>query len=137
MKYIRRILVFVALICVGTAQAQLTVIVSPVKVTGQKAVVKLEMKNNFTNKIESARAVCFLLDDQGRMVGQATRWVIGGTKARPALEPKKEATFNFIITTPQAFSSTNLTAKVSFNRLLLADNKLADPHTIVQIQNTQ
>jgi hypothetical protein len=42
------------------ASAQLAVTVSPVKTTGQKAVVPLAMNNNFAEKIESARAACFL-----------------------------------------------------------------------------
>ena len=39
----------------------------------QKAVVPLGMKNNFTEKVESARAVCFLLNEQGKVVGQSTK----------------------------------------------------------------
>jgi hypothetical protein len=109
---------FVAL----AAQAQLAVTVSQLKISGQKAVVPLVLKNNFTNRIESARAVCFLLDDQGKMVGQSTKWVVSKT----SLEPKGEAKFNFVITSPQPFTTTNLTAKVSFNRVILADGKLAD-----------
>jgi hypothetical protein len=67
------------------AQAQLAVTVSPVKVAGQKAVVPLAMKNNLAEKIESARAVCFLTDEEGKMVGQGTRWVIGGSQDKPGL----------------------------------------------------
>jgi hypothetical protein len=54
-----------------TAQAQLAVTVTRVKVTGQKAIVPLAMKNNFDQKVESARAAVFLLDEQGKMAGQA------------------------------------------------------------------
>jgi len=117
------------------AQAQLAVTVSPPKITGQKAVVKLAMKNNLADKVESARAVCFLLDDQGKMVGQSTKWVIGGTKDRPALEPKNETTFNFVITSPDSsgFTTTNLTTKVSFSRVVLEGGKLADSIKDVQI----
>jgi hypothetical protein len=50
-----------------TAQAQLAVTVAPPKLAGQKAVVQLKMKNNLGDAVQSARAVCFLLDDQGRM----------------------------------------------------------------------
>jgi len=114
-------LLFVAL----TAQAQLAVTVSPVKVTGQKAIVSLAMKNNFAEKIESARAAVFLLDDQGKVVGQSTRWVIGGTKDRPALKADKKTTFSFVIPT-QNVTTTNLSANVSFNRVVLAGGKLAD-----------
>ena len=82
-----RILIYFALICAATVQAQLAVAVSQPKVTGQKVMVTLAMKNSLTAKVESARAVCFLLDDQGKVIGQSTKWVIGGTKNRPALEP--------------------------------------------------
>ena len=117
-----------------TTHAQFAVTVSPPKIVGQKAVVSLALKNNLTNKVESARAVCFLLDDQGKMVGQSTKWVIGGTKDRPVLEPKGETTFNFVITNPQPFTTTNLTAKVSFTRVVLDGSKLADPNRDVQVQ---
>jgi hypothetical protein len=125
------------LLCPLLATAQLAVTVSPPKVTGQKTVVTLAMKNNLGEKVESARAIVFLLDEQGTMVGQSTKWVIGGTKARPALEPKKETTFNFVITSPRPLISTNLTAKVSFSRMVLEDGKLADPKTDVLITNTK
>lgn len=70
----------VLLFCVATASAQLAVTVSPVKVTGQKAIVPLAMRNDFAESIESARAVVFLLDEQGKAQGQpVTRWVIGGS----------------------------------------------------------
>src|SRR5258707_6551407 len=67
------------------ASAQLAVNVSPPKVTETKAVVPLAMKNDFSEKIESARAAVFLLDEQGKIVGHATKWVIGGTHDKPAL----------------------------------------------------
>jgi hypothetical protein len=83
--------------------------------------------------VESARAVCFLLDDQGKVIGQSTKWVIGGTKDRPALEPKKETTFNFVITSPQPFTTTNLTAKVSFSRVILSGGQAADVGKAVSV----
>jgi hypothetical protein len=114
-------------------QAQLAVTVSPPKVVGQKAVVELKMTNSFPKKIESARAVCFLLDAQGKMAGQATKWVIGGTKDRPALEPKGETTFNFVFTSSQPYTTTNLTAKVSFSRVILENGQVADVNKTVNI----
>lgn len=107
-----------------SAQAQLAVTVSPPKLAGQKAVVLIKLKNEFTNAVQSARAVCFLLDDQGRMVGQSTKWVIGQNKI--SLVPKGETTFNFVITSPQPFITTNLTTQVSFSRVVLDGDKLAD-----------
>jgi hypothetical protein len=114
------------LLCSLTVQAQLAVTVSPVKIAGQKAVVPLAMTNNLAESVESARAVCFLLDDQGKMVGQSTKWVIGGVKDRPALQPKCDTTFSFVITSPQPWATTNLTAKVSLTRVVLDNGKLLD-----------
>lgn len=126
MKHAYQIISAFALFCATVAQAQLSVTVSTLKIVGQKAVVKLVMKNNLTNKVESARAMCFLLDEQGQMVGQSSKWVIGGMKDRPPLAPKAETTFNFVLTSPQPWATTNLTAKVSFSRVVLADGKTAD-----------
>jgi len=109
-----------------TAHAQLAVTVSPVKVTGQKAIVPLVLKNNLTENIESARAALFLLDDQGKMVGQSTKWVIGGTKDKPGLAAGATNAFHFVIASDKPFTTTNLTAKVQFNRLVLKGGKLAD-----------
>jgi hypothetical protein len=39
-----------------------------------------------------------------------------------------------VITSPQPFTTTNLTAKISFSRVVLDGGKLADPKTAVQIQ---
>jgi hypothetical protein len=100
--------------------AQLAVTVSPPKIAGQKAVVPLVLKNNFTNAVQSARAVCFLLDDQGKMIGQSTKWVIGQN-------------FNFVITSNQPFTTTNLTAKVSFSRAAMAGEKLVDARQDVAV----
>ena len=112
------------LLCPLLATAQLAVTVTPAKVVGQKAVVQLKMKNDLGEAVKSARAVCFLLDDQGKMVGQSTKWVVGQNHA--SLEPKAEATFNFVITSPQPFTTTNLAAKISFSRVILDGGKLAD-----------
>lgn len=115
--------------------AQLSVTVSPVKITGQKAIVPLTLKNGFAEKIESARAVIFLMDEQGQMVGQKTDWVIGGTKERPALASSKETTYNFVITAIRPLASTNLTTKVTISRLILDGGKNGDVNKDVQIQN--
>lgn len=131
MKQMKRILIF--LFVATVANAQLAVTVSSPKVTGQKAVVELTMKNSFTNTVESARAICFLLDDQGKMVGQSAKWVIGQNKI--GLEPGTTNTFNFVITSSQPFTTTNLTAKVSFSRVILSGHQIADVNKAVQIEN--
>jgi len=67
----------VLLLCPLLANAALVVTVDQPKISGSKAVVTLTMKNTLTEQIESARAAVFLLDEQGKMVGQSTKWVIG------------------------------------------------------------
>lgn len=123
-NHLHKLFLGIALFCAVTAQAQLAVTVLPVKVTGQKALVPLTLANHLSDKVECARAVCFLLDDQGKLVGQSTKWVVGQNKT--GLEAGASNRFNFVITSSQPLTSTNLTAKVSFVRVLLKDGKLAD-----------
>jgi hypothetical protein len=108
------------------ATAQLAVTVSPAKATGRKAVVPLAMKNDFAENIESARAVVFLLDEQGKMLGQGTKWVIGGTKDKSGLAPGRTNTFYFVIVAGRPLTTSNLTAKVNFSRVVLEGGRLAD-----------
>lgn len=113
------------------AHAQLAVTVSPVKVIGQKAVVPLAMKNGLSQTVESARAVVFLLDEQGRaQCPPVTRWVISG-----GLAPGATNVFHFVITGEKPFGSTNLTAKVDFSRVVLEGGRIADVQKDVQIQS--
>jgi len=124
-----KILCFITAICVVSAHAQLAVAVSPPKVIGQKTIVQLAMKNNFKESIESARAVCFLLDEQGKMVGQSAKWVIGQNQT--VLEPSATNTFNFVITSTRPLTATNLTANVSFSRLILKGGKSENPQEVI------
>jgi hypothetical protein len=82
------------------------------------------MSNGLPEKIESARAICFLLDDHGSMVGQSSKWVIAQNKTE--LAPGKTNTFNFVITSQLPFASTNLTAKISFSQVVLDGGKPVD-----------
>ena len=125
--------VLILLSAVLVARAQLAVTVSAPKVTGRKAVVSLAMKNGLADQVESARAVCFLLDEQGKMLGQATRWVIGGAEDNPGLAAGATNAFHFVITSDKPFTTTNLTTKVQFSRIVLEGGKLADPQRDVQI----
>ncbi len=117
------------------AHAQLAVTVFPPKVTGQKAVVPLAMRNGFSEKIESARAVVFLLDEQGKMVGQGTRWIIGGSQDKLGLAARATNAFHFVIASDKPFTTTNLIAKVRFSRLVLEGGKVADVNNSVQIEH--
>ena len=148
-------LILVLFLSALAAPAQLAVAVSPPRVVGQKAVVSMALKNSFAEKIESARAVCFLLDDQGKMVGQGAKWVIGGQSsavsnqkserekrtpvgvspnpsllaphaALSGLAPGGTNAFNFVIALDKPSANTNLTAKVQFSQVVLEGGKLAN-----------
>jgi hypothetical protein len=105
----------------------------PPKTTGSKTIVQLELKNTFTNNIESVRAVVFLLDEQGKMVGQSAHWIIDGTKDKPGLTPTGKTTYDFVVTTDKPFTKT----KVMVNRIILEHGKSANPIKDVQIVQTQ
>jgi len=126
-------LFFILLFAAMPALGQLSVAVSPVKVSGQKAVVPLAMKNGFAEKIESARAVCFVLDEKGKMVGQATRWVIGGSNTNGLAAGATNA-FHFVIAASKPLTTTNLTARVQFSRVILEGGKLVDVQKEVQVK---
>ena len=110
-----------------SAPAQLAVTVSPLKLGANKAIVPLAMKNGFAQNVESARAVVFLVDDQGKVMGQpTTRWVIGGTQDKPGLAVGATNAFYFGVPLDKSLATTNLTAKVQFTRVILEGGKLAD-----------
>jgi len=112
-------------LCGSFARAQLSITVLPVRAEGNKAVVRLLFQNDLTNTVESARASVYLLNGQS-VVGQGTRWVIGGAKDKPSLTPGATNSFFFVISSDKPFPRTNLTAKVSINRLVLEGGKLGD-----------
>ena len=122
----RKFLCFVSLLCAICTHAQLAVIVSPPKISGQKVVVPLVMQNHFDQKIESARASVFLSDEKGKMVGESTKWVIGENPNHAELAPGATNTFYFVLTAEKPITTTNLTAKAVFNRIVLEGGKLAD-----------
>jgi hypothetical protein len=130
-------LVFSALLAWNTAQAALSVKVDEPKVTGSKAVIKLTMSSTFTKKVESARAVAFVLDEKGKMLGQSAQWVIGGSKEKPALEPNQSTDFFFVVPMNKPPASTNgVKAKVTFIRLVLEGGQQMDASKQVTVEFT-
>jgi len=69
------------------------------------------------------------------MTAQGTRWVIGGGKGSAALAAGATNTFHFVLTTEKPITTTNLTAKVDFNRVVLEGGRLANPSQDVKIQS--
>src|SRR5665213_587120 len=109
--------------------AALVVQVDPPKTTCSKVIVKVDLQNTYTNKIQSVRAAAFLLNDQGKVVGQSTSWIIGGGKDKPPLESNAKTTYNFVVTTDKPFTK----AKLLVERIVLENGKLANALKDVQI----
>ena len=65
---------------------------------------------------------------------QSTKWVIGGSEDKPGLAAGATNAFHFVITGNKPFTTTNLTAKMSFSRVVLEGGKLADVSKDVHIQ---
>ncbi len=127
------VVTFVMFLTSSSAVAELRVSVEEPKRSGEKSVIKLELANGFPEAIESARAVVFLLDATGKVVGQSTRWIIGGSPNRNSLPPSASTNFNFIVGDDKAFTTT----KVSVTRVVLAGGKLADVSKTVVVQKGQ
>jgi hypothetical protein len=104
------------------ARGDLSIKVDEPRSTGSKAVVKLTMKNSYTNAVESARAVVFLIDDKGKVVGQRAEWVIGGTREKPGLAAGGTAVFNLVVTADRPVKAT----RVSFTRIILEGGKVVE-----------
>ena len=122
----------------SVSAGQLDITVSPLKFSGEKALVKLEMVNHLSEPVASARAACFISDDQGRVVAQSTRWVIGGGATnRAAMQMGATNVFHFVVSSPKPWATTNLTGKLIFNRVVLQSGKLADPVKEVAITATK
>lgn len=115
----------VLICCLGfaTARAELAVTVSSVKTTGRKAVLTLGLTNFFPEKIESARATVFLFDDAGKVTGQSTRWIIGGSPDIPGLNPNAGTQFHFVVEADKPFA----TNRVFVNRVVLSGGRVITP----------
>jgi hypothetical protein len=121
---------------VSIARSELIVNLAKPKIVGKKADIKLEMRNRFSEPVESARATVFLMDENGKMVGQLSHWVIGGTDNKPGLPPGAKGTFHFVVTTDKSVNSTNLQAKILFNRVVLEGGKTVDTNGAVQVTSS-
>jgi hypothetical protein len=101
----------------------LLVQVAPAKSTGSKAIIKLSLQNTFSQRIDLVRAAVFLTDEQGKVVGQATRQIIGGGKNNPPLDPAGKAVYYFLVPAAKPFTKT----KVLISRIILENNEIVDP----------
>jgi hypothetical protein len=114
----------------GFSPAAIVINLNQPKNYGQKSILKMELQNTFSEPIESARAVVFLIDNNGKVVGQQTRWILMGTKDKPALAVNAKRTYNFVIQSEKPYSKT----KLIVIRIVLADGNLGDLNKDVVIK---
>ena len=81
------------------------------------------LTNRYPEKIESARVTLFLIDGAGKVVGQSTRWVIGGSPDKPGLESSAGTLFYFVVDSDKPFK----TNRVFLNRVVLSNGKVVSP----------
>jgi hypothetical protein len=102
------------------AHAELSVKVDEPTAVGTKAIVKLTMRNTGTNLVQSARAAVFLMDANGKVVGQKAEWVIGGTKDKPGLAADGSTVYHLLVPADKPFK----TSKLIFTRIVLGDGQV-------------
>ncbi len=112
-------------------KAQLALDVSEPKIIGRKAIVPLSLRNGLSKDIESARAIMFLIDGEGKVVGRATGWIIGGDKNHPPLAVGRTNVFNFVVPTDGKPFVTN---RLTVTQIKLANGKTANPVTDVRVR---
>jgi hypothetical protein len=62
---------------------------------------------------------------------------VSGTKDKPGLAPDAKTAFNFVVPLAKARTTTNLTAKVSLNRIILECGKLVEPNKGFDIEKAR
>jgi hypothetical protein len=101
------------------------------KTTGQKTMIKLDVQNTFSEKVQSVRATIFLLDPGGKMSGQATHWIIGGSTNRPSLAANAHAVYYFVVPVEKPFAKVQM----MIDRIVLESGRAVNMSKDVVIKN--
>ena len=106
-------------------EAQLLVRYELPQITGDLAVVRISLQNKSKEDVEAARAVAFLINSEGKIIGQSTRWVIGGD-VTTILHADTTNFFSFVIPVEEK-AGTNFSTRITFTRLVFAGGRVANP----------
>ena len=112
---------------------------------GQKALIKLELNNTYGQALKGARVWVFLMDQDGRVVGEKAQWIVGGNNAtktdsqNSTLESGKRNEYAVAVNTLRAQKEDEepFTAKVTFSRLILNDGTLLNPQKAAIASNVE
>ncbi len=122
MKYLLPVIILI-LYYSPTLRANLEVALTSTESTANKSLVKFKAKNTFSQGIQGARAWVFLMDNEGKVVGQKAQWVIGGKKEKDSLEIDNESEYSVVVDTKSKPTQT----KITFSKLILADGSSVNP----------
>jgi len=115
----------------NAASANLNVSVESLKGNLNITRVELDMKNTFDQGVKDARAWFFLMDADGKVVGNQPLWIIGGDSFQEkSLKSGESETFKVAIKT----TSKPVTAKVTFSKIIFEDGTELDR---AQIANSE
>jgi hypothetical protein len=129
----KKIVIVVTLLLVisATAFGALTIKMSTPTTMGGKSIVKLQVHNTYSQSVQAIRAGLLLMDDQGKVVGHDTKWIVGGPKVNHPLVPDATTSYNFIVDSDKPFIKTQLMVE----RIVLENGKLGNPLKDVVITN--
>ena len=122
-----------------TVHAQLEVRLLETKQSENKSLVKMELNNTYDQAIKGARAWVFLMDEEGKVVGNKAAWIIGGDKTEPEnrVQPplekgeKNEYTLAMDTLRPTEEGEPPFKAKITFSRVILADGTPFNPQEAI------
>lgn len=132
-----------SLLCLTPVFADFQVAVVDTQSTSDKSLVKIKARNAFDQGVKGARAWVFLMDDQGRVVGQRAQWIIGG-EPKPSHVPSKipvpqaslnaedEAEYTIMVAHDSQRGGAPTRTKITFSRIILEDGTLVNPQKAVK-----
>lgn len=126
------------------ADGQITVALSKTEQIGQQALVKIELNNNYDQSIKGVRIWVFMMDQNGKVVGEKAQWIVGGDNSNKpdfqntALESGNINEYTVAVDTLRAQTEDEepFKARVTFSRLILSDGTLLNPQKSVIASKT-
>ncbi|MGB0371725.1 MAG: hypothetical protein ACPGN3_10250 [Opitutales bacterium] len=118
---------------VNSALARLNVSLTDANWKDGKASLSLEASNAGDSAITGARVWIFLMNDDGKVVGNHAEWIIGGKRPEdnpnPSLDAGEESTYEVSFKNEKPFTQ----ARVTFSKLLGEDKKPLNPRKAASV----
>ena len=132
-----RRLLSIALVCFCGGiplQGQLIAKVRSITRTPGKVVVKIELQNQLSSPVESARAYLFLLDEKGKVQGRKSEWVINATRRPGPLGAGEKRLWHFVLNRADAEFQR---VQFGFSRLILEGGRVVDAKSNSRVESSE